>query len=702
MEHEVTESQKNPPKGLLKPQTNLDAIALSAVNVKALIVPVGDKKSPLIQRWQEPGAGSYKKSQLERWRARYNNPRWGIPCGPGSETTPGNMILVTDVDFQKDKDKKPIGLPILGPVPYKLLEQASFSQQTASLYQGKRTYQFFWPWEDRFKILSNSRLAGTTIDIRTAKGQVVLYRPLPPLDIWENLNSMPDDLFEIIKTLSRESSKNDWKQGNRNNTLFTKIAFDLERNQGRNIPAIIEKAKAVGLSDREIQQTAISAVKTAIKGDHGIDPGPELNGATPTKGPAREAGPSKDIPPLAMWLKKTLDKMGCELRLNTRKDRIEIKGFKSKSWAEVTDEGFSTLYLKVRKQKKLPKNLFEDMYKSLAESKSLDPFHEYLNKLEWDKKPRLKRFLFEVFDIPEPGHIPLAEWAFKSILLATVRRTFMPGSKHDEFVVFKGVQGIGKSTFLYQLFEDKSLFSSSINFNSSSKELVEVTLGKAIIEVAELSGVKKTALERLKNIITLQHDTVRLAWRKHARDYLRRFIFVGTTNDDKPLPDDLTGLRRFVLISLKWKLTDLELKKLVKENRDQLWAEAVHCFKNGESARLPKELWIKSAEVAETHRGGDHSFEEEFLKEVGEKPQVRIKEILKVMKDGEIETVQYEKNGQIQDYERKKLGTGGWIRDITPNYQQKAAELLKKAGYIDGKIYEKGKQIRIWTLKKKP
>ena len=53
------------------------------------------------------------------------------------------MILVTDVDFQKDKDKKPIGLPILGPVPYKLLEQAGFSQPTASLYQGKRTYQFF-------------------------------------------------------------------------------------------------------------------------------------------------------------------------------------------------------------------------------------------------------------------------------------------------------------------------------------------------------------------------------------------------------------------------------------------------------------------------------------------------------------------------------------------------------------------------------
>ena len=190
------------------------------------------------------------------------------------------MILVTDVDFQKDKDKKPIGLPILGPVPYKLLEQAGFSQPTASLYQGKRTYQFFWPWEDRFKILSNSRLTGTTIDIRTARGQVVLYRPLPPLDIWNNLNSMPDDLFEIIKTLSKESSADDWEDGNRNNTLFKKIALDIERNQGGKVPEIIAKAKAVGLPDREVNQTAKSAVKTAVQGDHGIDPGPSLNEAT--------------------------------------------------------------------------------------------------------------------------------------------------------------------------------------------------------------------------------------------------------------------------------------------------------------------------------------------------------------------------------------------------------------------------------------
>ena len=68
------------------------------------------------------------------------------------------------------------------------------------------------------------------------------------------------------------------------------------------------------------------------------------------------------------------------------------------------------------------------------------------------------------------------------------------------------------------------------------------------------------------------------------------------------------------LFSLKKKVSVSELKKLVKDKRDQLWGEAVACYSNGESARLPKDLWELSAEVAEAHRGGDHAFEHAFFK----------------------------------------------------------------------------------------
>ena len=254
-----------PKKQTIVRKSILDRIAISAINAQAKIIPVGKNKGPLIPEWQSKSAGSYDKAQLENWRIQYQNPYWGLPCGPV------NGCLVFDVDLQKDKKKRPIGMPLLGPVDKKNL-QVSFSQQTQSVFKGVRGWHGFYKWEDKLRVFNNSRFSGTTIDIRTERGQVVLYRELPPYDIWSDLNPMPDALFETLKTLLNVKSSEDWRVGNRNNTLFKKIALDLERNQGRNIPAIIEKSQKAGLGKAEIKNTTHSAIKSAIKS--GIEPPP--------------------------------------------------------------------------------------------------------------------------------------------------------------------------------------------------------------------------------------------------------------------------------------------------------------------------------------------------------------------------------------------------------------------------------------------
>ena len=264
---------KTKPKGQPPKKSILDSIAVSAINSKITIFPVGDKKSPLIHGWQKDTAGSYDKETLEQWRLKYKNPYWGMPCGPV------NNVICVDVDFQKDKNKKPIGWPIIHPVDTKMLSHASFTQNTMSEFEGQKTSHHFFKWEDRLKIFTNIRLKPTTIDIRTRGGQVVLYRTLPPLDIWEDLSPMPDVLFEALKKLLGKNKRtnvkgNDqWEVGDRNNTLFKKIASDMQRNQGRGIPLIIEEAKQSGLGKEEIDKTTESAIKTAIKS--GIDPGPQ-------------------------------------------------------------------------------------------------------------------------------------------------------------------------------------------------------------------------------------------------------------------------------------------------------------------------------------------------------------------------------------------------------------------------------------------
>lgn len=251
----------------------LDAVAESAIRSKIKIIPVGHDKVPLIHDWQKPGSGSYLRSVLMEWRRKLKNPAWGLPCGPES----GGFAV--DIDFQKNKNKKPIGPPILEIIKQEWLDKASFSQNTQSTFKEKKTCQYIFKWEDRLKIFKNKRVPGTTIDFRTKGGQIVLYRPLPPSEIWNELNTMPDALFNALCSLLKtKQASEDWKPGNRNNTLFKKLINDLEKNRGRNIPDILNKADQSGLPKGEIKTTSASAVKTAI--GNGIEPPPETaNGA---------------------------------------------------------------------------------------------------------------------------------------------------------------------------------------------------------------------------------------------------------------------------------------------------------------------------------------------------------------------------------------------------------------------------------------
>ena len=409
--------------------------------------------------------------------------------------------------------------------------------------------------------------------------------------------------------------------------------------------------------------------------------------------------PEMELPKDAKELKKQFDDFGYEVRLNTRKDVIEVKGFKdSKTWCELIDEEHSLLYLKAKSTGKLTKTDYVERLKAVASVKKVDPFKEYLKKLVWDEKERLTTFLPSIFKISDQ-YLKLAEWSLKGIMLACVQRAFHPGYKFDEFVIFSGGQGLGKSSFLYHLFEDKSLYSNSINFSDKTQNIVEATLGKVIIEVAELAGFGQANIERMKNIITSQQDRVRLSYRKNARDYLRQSVFVGTTNNTRPLPNDATGMRRFIPIELEEKMEFSKMIKEVEKCRDQLWAEAMTLYQKGESARLPKELWDISAEVAERKRGANQAFEEVFLKEViekenntqeGEDVVIYTPGILKFLKDG--------KEVTDSDGKRYKIG-GGWIRDISPTSQSRCADLLKGRGYKEGRKRENGQNLRVHIKK---
>lgn len=215
----------------------------------------------------------------------------------------------------------------------------------------------------------------------------------------------------------------------------------------------------------------------------------------------------------------------------------------------------------------------------VAQKYRFHPIKAYLETLDWDGRPRLDSWLREAFR--SQGPIEYVEAVSRKVLVAAVARIYDPGCKFDHMVVLEGNQGEGKSMSLGMLVGQK-WFTDSLG-DIHNKDVVDQMLGKWLIEVSELDSIRGRDAEAVKAFVSRQVDRVRLSYARRAEDYPRQCIFIGSTNDDEYLTDE-TGNRRYWPIKV-----GLARRKWLKENRDQLWAEAKFRYELGEKLYLTKE-----------------------------------------------------------------------------------------------------------------
>jgi predicted P-loop ATPase len=115
--------------------------------------------------------------------------------------------------------------------------------------------------------------------------------------------------------------------------------------------------------------------------------------------------------------------------------------------------------------------------------------------------------------------------------------------------------------------------------------MIEAISGRWIVEASELAGMSKAEVEHVKANASRQVDRGRMSYERCVTEKPRQCIIVGTTNAKHYLRD-LTGNRRFWPVSCG--AFDLEALAC---DRDQLWAEAAKLEAQGQSIRLPQELW---------------------------------------------------------------------------------------------------------------
>jgi len=222
---------------------------------------------------------------------------------------------------------------------------------------------------------------------------------------------------------------------------------------------------------------------------------------------------------------------------------------------------------------------------SIARDNPRNVLTEWLNGLAWDGEPRLNRLMDNGFGTAfDPYYVRVGEcW-----LLSLVARAMAPGCKVDTMPVFEGSQGAGKSTALAILGGE---WFGECHEDFGSKDFVLSLKGKWLIEVAEMHSFRRQDVDRLKGIMSTRVDRVRVPYGRMTEEHPRQSVFAGTTNRDDWQADD-TGARRFWavrcgLINQSW----------LRDNRDQLFAEAVHRYKAGEGwHEIPIEAAARAAE----------------------------------------------------------------------------------------------------------
>lgn len=216
--------------------------------------------------------------------------------------------------------------------------------------------------------------------------------------------------------------------------------------------------------------------------------------------------------------------------------------------------------------RKVPKGMVDDAIQARLKECEFDSARDFLSGLIWDKEPRLDQWLTNVYGCPDDEYHRAigSNW-----LKGAVKRVILPGCKFDYVLCLIGEQGLGKSTSLSELGYKE--WHTETNIRIGSKDMVLILEGKMIVEFSEASTLSKSDDGDLKSFITNRKDTIRRPYAHYTEDIYRRNVFALTANENEFLRFS-EGSRRFWSAQVE-KKADVEW---IKENRDQLYAEAVY------------------------------------------------------------------------------------------------------------------------------
>ena len=306
---------------------------------------------------------------------------------------------------------------------------------------------------------------------------------------------------------------------------------------------------------------------------------------------------------------------------------------------------------------KLTTGLVDEAIMVAADLRTIHVVKEYLEPLHWDGTARLRTWPLRYLGAADT---PVHRFVGQAWVIGAVKRVYEPGCKFDNVLVLEGKQGIQKSTALAAL--GGPWHAESIT-DAGSKDSLVTLRGMWLVEFAELDALSRVESSRMKQHISSRQDVYRPPYGKRSITVPRQNVFAASCNPEKYLKDE-TGARRFWPV----RCGVIDIEALIAD-RDQLWAEALHLYRQGEPCHATADMTYLTE--AQDERYQEDPWEEHVMEFVYGKREVLSSAVL---------------------YECLRVD----LPKQTQADKNRVAKILGRLGYVCRLIKREGKVYRVY------